>query len=38
MGCFKRQIWSKSDEALFIDAHRKYGNKWAMLAKKLKGK
>jgi hypothetical protein len=38
MGCFKRQIWSKSEEALFIEAHRKYGNKWAMLAKKLRGK
>ena len=29
---------SKAEEAMFIEAHRKFGNKWALLAKKLKGK
>ena len=35
---FKRQVWTKIEEALFIEVHRKYGNKWALLAKKLRGK
>ena len=35
---FKRQLWSKSEEALFIEGHRKFGNKWALLSKKIRGK
>jgi hypothetical protein len=35
---FKRLLWNKNDEALFIEVHKKLGNKWALLSKKIKGK
>lgn len=30
--------WSQAEEEAFIELHRKYGNKWALLARKFKGK
>ena len=30
--------WSHAEEEAFIELHRKYGNKWALLARKFKGK
>jgi hypothetical protein len=34
----KRLNWTKSEQSIFIEMHRKFGNKWARLAKKLSGK
>lgn len=34
----KRLNWTKSEQSIFIEMHRKFGNKWARLAKKLQGK
>lgn len=30
--------WSHAEEEAFIELHKKYGNKWALLARKFKGK
>ena len=34
----KRLNWTKAEQSIFIEMHRKFGNKWARLAKKLQGK